>query len=344
MPDLRRPAYIRGRGRQHPKGLELGAPLISAALLLSGAPAITEPVTEVAPLESAPIIASAESPHARYPQADEPPVDLSKLEPLPPATPPEPIADEIVVTARTADPRDPVEAINVEAFQLVQGADAALVAPVAEAYEEAVPSPVRQGIGNFLNNLLEPVVALNFLLQLKPGKAAETLGRFAINTTFGVGGLVDVAKTKPFNLPRRPNGFSNTLGFYGVKPGPYFFLPLIGPTTLRDMIGGGIDGLVYPMAIGKPFTQLHYTLPAGTLSSLNSRIANDCELRALNEETSDPYAATRDYYLWRRQAQIDELKGREPAPLPVGTVAKCKTGAVTGSASGQALSHPESRD
>lgn len=295
-------------------------------------------------MESTPIIASAESDPATGPLADRQPVDLSKLEPLPPATPPDPIADEIIVTARTADPRDPAEAINVEAFQLVQGADAALVAPVAEAYEEAVPSPVRKGIGNFLNNLLEPVVALNFLLQLKPEKAAETLGRFAINTTFGVGGLVDVAKTKPFNLPRRPNGFSNTLGFYGVKPGPYFFLPLIGPTTLRDMIGGGIDGLVYPIAIGQPFTQLHYTLPAGTLSSLNSRIANDCELRALNEDTSDPYAATRDYYLWRRQAQIDELKGKEPAPLPVGTVAKCKAGSNAGSVSGQALGHPESRD
>jgi phospholipid-binding lipoprotein MlaA len=327
LPALKRPAYIRKRGRHYPKGLDLGAPLLSAALLLSGAPPIPEPVTEVAALESTPITAAAESAPASNPLADDQAVDLSKLEPLPPTTPPEPIADEIVVTARTADPRDPVEAINVEAFQLVQGADAALVAPVAEAYEGAVPSPVRQGIGNFLNNLLEPVVALNFLLQLKPGKAAETLGRFAINTTFGVGGLVDVAKTEPFNLPRRPNGFANTLGFYGVKPGPYFFLPLIGPITLRDMIGGGIDGLVYPTVIGKPFTQLHYTLPAGALSSLNSRIANDCELRALNEDTADPYAATRDYYLWRRQAQIDELKGREPAPLPVGTVAKCKTGA-----------------
>ncbi|HEX4873981.1 MAG TPA: MlaA family lipoprotein [Sphingorhabdus sp.] len=322
----------------------MGAPLLSAALLLSGTPPVVEPVAEVAPVEMPQIAASVDPAPADGVPMNEQPVDLSELEPLPPATPPEPIENEIIVTARTADPRDPAEAINVEAFQLVQGADAALVAPVAEAYEEAVPSPIRKGIGNFLNNLLEPIAALNFLLQLKPGKAAETLGRFAINTTFGVGGLVDVAKTKPFNLPRRPNGFSNTLGFYGVKPGPYFFLPLIGPTTLRDLIGGGIDGLIYPMAIGKPFTQLHYTLPAGTLSSLNSRIANDCEFRALNEETSDPYAATRDYYLWRRQAQIDELKGREPAPLPVGTVAKCKAGSSPASVSWQTFSQPESRD
>jgi phospholipid-binding lipoprotein MlaA len=313
----------------------MGASLATAILF------VAVPTGEAVPAPTAEPVGT-EAPVPVGIQTDnEPPFDLSKLDPLPPTTPPEPIADEIVVTARTADPRDPVEAINVEAFQLVQGADAALVAPVAEAYEGAVPSPIRKGIGNFLNNLLEPVVALNFLLQLKPGKAAETLGRFAINTTFGVGGLVDVAKTKPFSLPRRPNGFANTLGFYGVKPGPYFFLPLIGPTTLRDVIGGGIDGLVYPTVIGKPFTQLHYTLPAGTLSSLNSRIANDCELRALNEETSDPYAATRDYYLWRRQAQIDELKGRAPAPIPVGTVAKCKAGSSPASVWGQSLGQPE---
>src|SRR3546814_2446438 len=91
------------------------------------------------------------------------------------------------------------------------------------------------GLGNALRNISEPVNFLNFLLQFKIGKAAETLGRFVVNTTFGVGGLVDVAKTKPFNLPYRRNGFANTLGFYGVEPGPYFYLPLVGPTTLRDM-------------------------------------------------------------------------------------------------------------
>src|SRR3546814_4173394 len=96
---------------------------------------------------------------------------------------------------------------------------------------------------------------LNFLLQFKIGKAAETLGRFVVNTTFGVGGLVDVAKTKPFNLPYRRNGFANTLGFYGVEPGPYFYLPLVGPTTLRDMAGNGIALLVLPTTVGAPFNR-----------------------------------------------------------------------------------------
>src|SRR3546814_15373424 len=77
-------------------------------------------------------------------------------------------------------------------------------------YQGIVPEPVRDGLGNALRNLSEPVNFLNFLLQFKIGKAAETLGRFAVNTTFGVGGLFDVAKTMPFNLPYRRNGFANT--------------------------------------------------------------------------------------------------------------------------------------
>src|SRR3546814_18751352 len=75
------------------------------------------------------------------------------------------------------------------------------------------------------------------------------------NTTVGFGGLVDVAKTKPFNLPYRRNGFANTLGFYGVEPGPYFYLPLVGPQTLRDMAGNGIALLVLPTTVGAPFNR-----------------------------------------------------------------------------------------
>src|SRR3546814_2571466 len=96
------------------------------------------------------------------------------------------------------------------------------------------------------------------LLQFKIGKALETVGRFAINSTIGAAGVFDVAKKAPINLPYRSNGFANTLGFYGVEPGPYFFLPLVGPTTLRDMVGDGIDLLVLPVSVGKPFNQTAY--------------------------------------------------------------------------------------
>jgi phospholipid-binding lipoprotein MlaA len=140
------------------------------------------------------------------------------------------------------------------------------------------------------------------------------LGRFTLNSTVGLAGFIDVAKEKPFNSPRRPNGFANTLGFYGVKPGPYFYLPLIGSTTVRDLFGGTVDGLLYPTVIGKPFTQLEFTIPAGTLSALDYRIENDEKIRSVNEDSADPYTATREQYLARRQAEIDALRGKVAPP------------------------------
>src|SRR3546814_16695096 len=93
---------------------------------------------------------------------------------------------DIVVTARgDAPPGDPLQAVNIASYRAVQSIDAALVAPVAMGYQGIVPEPVRDGLGNALRNLSEPVNFLNFLLQFKIGKAAETLGRFAVNTTFG---------------------------------------------------------------------------------------------------------------------------------------------------------------
>src|SRR3546814_462964 len=119
-----------------------------------------------------------------------------------------------------APPGDPLQNVNIEAFQVAQSVDKALVGPIAKGYEGGVPKPIRDGLGNALRNLREPINFLNFLFQFKIGKAVETVGRFAINSTIGVAGIFDVAKKPPVNLPYRPNGFANTLGFYGVEPGP----------------------------------------------------------------------------------------------------------------------------
>jgi phospholipid-binding lipoprotein MlaA len=152
---------------------------------------------------------------------------------------------------------------------------------------------------------------------LKPGKAAETVGRFAVNTTLGIGGLVDVAKKKPFNMPLRVNGFAYTMGYYGIKSGPYLYLPLIGPTTLRDVTGRIMDLLMLPIAVGQPFNNFYYTIPAGTLSSLDDRAEFDDELTRLRTQSNDPYAALRAYYLNKRQAEIDVLRGKaSPPPVP----------------------------
>ncbi|MBC3942820.1 VacJ family lipoprotein [Sphingomonas sp. DOAB1063] len=217
---------------------------------------------------------------------------------------------DIIVTGRKESAGDPLRAANAESFAVTQKVDDAVIGPVARTYKKTVPSPIRRGIHNFLYNLREPIVFLNFLLQLKPGKAAETVGRFAINSTIGAVGVIDMAKRKPFRLPRRSNGFANTLGYYGVKNGPFLFLPLVGPTTVRDLLGGAVDRLILPVGVGKPFTSATYTIPAGILGALDHRSEFDQTLKDLHDNSPDPYVATRAFYLNRRQAEIDHLHGR----------------------------------
>ena len=234
----------------------------------------------------------------------------------PPAAPPVPDDGAIVVTGREdAPPGDPIEAVNAASFAAVQAVDDAVVAPAAKLYERGLPRPVRSGIRNVLHNLAEPINFVNYLLQLKPGKAAETLGRFAVNSTVGIAGLVDVAKNKPFKLPHRANGFANTLGYYGVGPGPYLYLPLIGPTTVRDLGGRLLDLSLIPTAVGAPFNTPAYSLSNGVLKSLDDRVEADAKLREFHA-ASDPYTAEREWYLAMRAAEIAALHGK-PAPAEV---------------------------
>lgn len=230
--------------------------------------------------------------------------------------------DAIVVSGQAqATPGDPLEKVNAQSFDVTQKVDEAFVGPVALAYRDAVPRPLRRGLRNFLRNLREPVVFINYLLQIKPGKAAETVGRFAINTTLGVAGLFDAAKKRPFNLPYRPNGFANSMGYYGIKQGPFLYLPLLGSTTLRDLIGNTLDRLVLPLGVGKPFNNPYVTVPIVTLSVLDERAEFDDEIQALRKSNADPYATMRDYYLKAREAEIEALHGRVTPGMKPFTVA-----------------------
>lgn len=229
--------------------------------------------------------------------------------------PAEPASDdrsEIVVRARHrhGPTADPIAAVNEKTFYVAQDVDRAVVGPVALAYTRSVPEPVRDGLHNFLNNMREPVVFLSFVLEFKPGKAAETAGRFAINTIGGIGGLFDVARRKPINLPRRPNGFGDVLGYHGVGPGPYLFLPLIGPTTLRDLIAGGADRLVQPLAIGAPFNLPAYAIGSGAISAVDRRNGVDGDLETIRT-ADDPYIFRREMYLGQRRAEIEGLHHRD---------------------------------
>ncbi|KEQ53931.1 VacJ family lipoprotein [Sphingobium chlorophenolicum] len=226
----------------------------------------------------------------------------------PPATAP----GDIVVTGHTRPPPgDPLERLNEKSFQTVQAVDKAVVEPVAKAYNKGLPKPVRKGLRNFFSNLQEPVVFLAYMLQFKPGKAMETAGRFTVNTTLGVAGLFDVAKRKPFFLPYRPNGLANVLGYYGVGPGPYMYLPIVGPTTLRDIVGDTVDKLIVPFAVGKPFNEPKYVIPATILNQLGQRAAFDETIQQIRDE-ANPYAYYRELYLKQRKAEIEALHGRTP--------------------------------
>lgn len=261
-------------------------------------PAATPPAEPASAPAPSPTIVLPQPTFGTAPES--PPPSLDQIEQEQPA---------IVVSGVRSSKQDPMQSVNQASYDAVQAVDDAVIAPVARVYEKGVPRPIRMGLRNFLRNLTEPIVALNFLLQLKPGKAAETVGRFAINTTIGVGGVIDVARSKPFNLPYRRNGFAYTMGYYGIGTGPYLFLPLVGPTTLRDVIGLTLDRFLLPVAVGGPLRNPGYVYGSFVIRSLDERAANDELFKRIREE-SNPYASYRELYLKSRQAEIDALKGK----------------------------------
>lgn len=292
----------------------MSIPAFALPLLLASAQGTTVP----------PVVPTLENPaagaQAPSPAGSTPPPSAPAAGPTLPTTPPKASATDDIVVTGSSTRIDPLESVNVQAFDAVQSVDKAITGPVAMGYKKSVPGPLRSGVRNFLSNLQEPVVFLNYLLQIKLGKAAETVGRFGINSTLGLVGLFDTAKKKPFHLPRRKNGFGYTLGFYGVKPGPYLYLPLIGPTTLRDMAGRLVDLSVLPTAVGTPFSDPAYAIPTTVVRLLDERAEADEDIQAVREGDEDPYTAIKWNYLQTRQAEIDALRGKrttgKSAPRP----------------------------
>ena len=282
-----------------------GAPPATAAILATPTlptsvpdhrqPVLPEPVPLVAPPPQSFAVAEASMPASVEPKVQTNADDHG----------------EIVVTSRARHvPGDPLQELNFATFQVTQAVDEAVVRPAAMAYSRIVPEPVRLGIRNFLDHLYQPVVFVNFLLQHKVGKAVETFGRFVINTTIGIVGVFDIAKRKPFKLPNRKNGFADTMGFYGVKSGPFLFLPIVGPTTARDLVGLFLDRLLVPLAAGRPFNKPAFAIPAGVLGQLDQRDQFDEELEARKGDARGFYSATREEYLKDRRDRIDALHGK----------------------------------
>jgi phospholipid-binding lipoprotein MlaA len=243
--------------------------------------------------------------------ADAPPVANSAPadQPAPTAAPVPP--GQIVVSGTHAMQKiDPVQNLNKVSFEAIESVDKAVIGPVMHVYRDGIPSPVRQGLHNFFFNLTEPVNALNHVLQLHPGRALQTLARFGINSTIGIGGLIDVAQKKPFNIHYRPNGFANTLGYWGIGPGPYLFLPLVGPTSVRDLIGSLLDQAALPVSI-KLFKNPYYVVSAGVITELDYRVDIDAGVERVRK-TGNVYASYRQAYFQSRFEEIEALHGRGP--------------------------------
>lgn len=197
---------------------------------------------------------------------------------------------------------DPLERVNRKIYAFNQGLDRVLIRPLSVFWHHAAPRPIRQGIDNFLSNLGEPVVFVNDVLQGHPATAAGTATRFTANTIIGLLGIFDV--TGATGLPHHDNGFGLTLGRWGVKSGPYIYLPVLGPSTIRDGIGQGVDVLANPLTYARNTGSGGLTTGLSLIGGLDARSEADSDLKALEALSTDPYAALRSFYLQNRQAQI----------------------------------------
>lgn len=198
------------------------------------------------------------------------------------------------------DPRDPLEPWNRSVFSFNEAADRVVLKPVATAYRDVVPSLVRQGITNVYRNFSDAWSAVNSLLQLKPGETAHNTLRVAVNTVFGLGGLLDIASEA--GIQSYPEDLGQTLGRWGVPAGPYIVWPILGASTLRDSAALPIDLQATPnLLINDPATRHSLTGFQVVHTRSNLLAAGEVLDGAV---VGDKYTFVRNAHLQRRQAQV----------------------------------------
>lgn len=208
-------------------------------------------------------------------------------------------------TGPQANPRDPLEPFNRGVYQFNEGLDRAVLKPVATAYQEVTPRPVRAGVDNFFNNLRDLWSSVNALLQARPREAAENFMRFNVNTFFGLAGVLDIATE--MGIERTTLDMGHTLGRWGVPAGPYVVLPVLGPSSVRDTVGLVGDHRGDAVAQGVDHVPTRNSLTA--LRAVDDRAGLLRAGELLDEVALDKYSFTRDAYLQRRQSQVDEARG-----------------------------------
>lgn len=199
---------------------------------------------------------------------------------------------------------DPLEPMNRVVFEFNYYLDSFVLEPAAIAYRDVTPDPLKDRIHDFLTNVHAPVVLINDLLQGEFARAERTAARFFVNTTAGVGGLIDIASS--VGIESHDEDFGQTLAVWGVDSGPYLVLPLFGPSNFRDGIGIGVDMLFNPMNWWFWFwdgpATMDYVLTGLTLLDQRSRAIK--ALDELEKGSVDFYATLRSAYTQRRRAEI----------------------------------------
>jgi phospholipid-binding lipoprotein MlaA len=213
-------------------------------------------------------------------------------------------------TTGTGTPGDPLERMNRGTHRFNTAIDRAMIRPVAVGYRKHVPAPVRVSVNNFLENLAYPTTIVNNLLQGKVKDTLNDIGRFAVNTTVGLGGLFDPATR--FGFARNDEDFGQTLGRWGVPAGPYLVLPFFGPSTMRDGPAIYVDWQTDLRVGDQVDPAVEWTLIG--LSLVNRR-AQFLEFDETWEKAYDPYAFIRDAWLQRREYRVRDGKVHEGDPL-----------------------------
>jgi phospholipid-binding lipoprotein MlaA len=226
---------------------------------------------------------------------------------------------------------DPIEPWNRAMYDVHQAIDTVVLRPVAVGYRAVVPGPVRTGVANVLSNLRSPVILINDALQGETQRFGTTLGRFLLNTTLGVGGIVDVAED--LGLPEHSEDFGQTFAVAGVEEGPYLFIPILGPSNPRDLLGYAAD------IAADPFTwltfgnrdlaeTLQYIRAGATVVSTRESLLDT--LDDVQRTSLDPYATLRSAYRQRRAREIANRPGAsESAPQGLGTGLGAGLGSAT---------------
>jgi len=199
---------------------------------------------------------------------------------------------------------DPFEQTNRSVHAFNRGLDRALVRPASQAYGTVLPGPLQQGVSNFAANLELPGTILNNTLQGDLGAAASNTGRFLVNSTFGLAGILD--PYTDLGVPEQSTDFGETLHVWGVGEGSYMELPFLGPSTSRDTLGTVVDLVIDPLGYVLPSPEVNYARASRLASGLGSRYRFSDTVDSVLHESADSYAQTRLIYLQNRRFELGQ--------------------------------------